>query len=92
MHLMAASFSFPPNISYDAKYIIALGLDTPGGPRSFMWSGATITRLGALLQDQEPLNLITAPRECKIKKEDDYYNCNNVLFGKNKQINYKTHL
>jgi len=33
--------------------------------------------LGALSLDRGQLNLITAPHECKIKKDDDYSNCGN---------------
>ena len=61
-----------------------------GPGKLFLWlRGTPITTSGGLLQDREPLNLITALHECKIKK---MMNIPIVeMFDKNKQTHFKTH-
>ena len=48
-----------------------------GGAQT-LWFGGRVTRLGALLQDQDPWTLLQHSMNAQIKKEDDYFNCGSV--------------
>ena len=55
--------------------------------------GATVTGDQGPVKRSGSPNVITAFRKCKIKKEDDYFNCGFVvLYCRNKQIYFLTHL